>query len=101
MDECYGLSRSNFFSEGVFMGFINLSTNFSLILILIAGGRLISKGQLTPGTLTRFAIQSAFVGLGFSGLSSFYSDMTKSLDAASRHVERLICYLFGRILTVM
>jgi ABC-type multidrug transport system fused ATPase/permease subunit len=87
MDECYDLSRSNFFSEGMFMGFINLSTNFSLVLILIAGGRLIAKGQLTAGTLTRFAIQSAFVGLGFSGLSSFYSDMTKSLDAASRHVE--------------
>lgn len=85
MDECYDLSRSNFFSEGVFMGFINLSTNFSLVLILIAGGRLISKGQLTAGALTRFAIQSAFVGLGFSGLSSFYSDMTKSLDAASRY----------------
>jgi hypothetical protein len=28
--------------------------------------------------------QSAFVGLGFSGLSTFYSDMVKAVDAADR-----------------
>jgi hypothetical protein len=29
-------------------------------------------------------MQSGFVGLGFSGLATFYSDMVSSLDAASR-----------------
>ena len=46
---------------------------------------MISRNQLSAGSLTRFAIQSAFVGLGFSGLSVFYSDFTKALDSASRY----------------
>lgn len=41
------------------------------------------------GTLTRFAIQSAFVGLGFSGLSTFYSELLKSVDAAGRVFEQI------------
>ena len=42
---------------------------------------MLATGALTPGGLTTFAIRAGFVGLGFSGLSTFYSDMTKSLDA--------------------
>lgn len=84
MDECYSLSQQSSMSQGAFMAFINATTNLSLVAVLYYGGRLMAKGQMTAGDLTKFAIQSAFVGLGFSGLSTFYSDMTKSLDAASR-----------------
>jgi len=66
------------------MGFIGAASNLSLMAVLSVGGILISRKQMTTGSLTRFAIQSAFVALGFSGLSTVYSDFRKSLDAANR-----------------
>lgn len=78
------ISESSFHVQGTFMSFVNLFTNMSLIAILRAGGRLVNSGHLTVGSLTSFALQSVFVGLGFSGLSTFYSDTMKALDAASR-----------------
>lgn len=71
-------------AKGLFMSFLNITTNTSLLAILYVGGNMLRLGQITAGGLTRFAIQSAFVGLGFSGLSTFYSDMKKGLDAAER-----------------
>eukprot|EP01031_Cornospumella_fuschlensis_P028405 gene28405-34292_t len=70
--------------QGVFMSFLNISTNLSLAMVLRVGGAMVSRGEVTVGTLTSFALQSAFVGLGFSGLSTFYSDVIKALDAADR-----------------
>ena len=84
-NDCYDISTSNNFADGAFMGFLNMSTNVSLLLILFAGGRLINRGDMTAGSLTRFAMQSAFVGLGFSGLAAFYGDLGQSLDAAARY----------------
>jgi hypothetical protein len=66
------------------MSFFNLSTNLSLAAVLRIGGRMIASGELTIGSLTSFALQSAFVGLGFSGLAGFYADTMKALDAAGR-----------------
>ncbi|CAN0200405.1 unnamed protein product [Ectocarpus fasciculatus] len=85
-NDSYAISTSSHATEGAFMGFLNMSTNVSLLIILFAGGRMINRGQMTAGSLTRFAMQSAFVGLGFSGLSAFYSDLGLSLDAAARLV---------------
>ena len=83
-NDCNAMSTVGHLSDGAFMGFLNMSTNVSLLVILFAGGRMINKGQLSAGSLTRFAMQAAFVGLGFSGLSAFYSDLGHSLDAAAR-----------------
>ena len=83
-DDCYQLSRSSHFAKGAFMSFINMSTNTSLLAVLFVGGNMLAKKEITAGGLTKFAIQSAFVGLGFSGLSTFYSDFNRSIDSASR-----------------
>ena len=56
-DDCFSLSRKSHFGQGAFMGFIGLSTNISLMAVLNVGGGLIASGELTPGSLTRFAIQ--------------------------------------------
>lgn len=53
-DRC---SESKHFVHGSFMSFLNLATNGALIVVLQIGGQLIAKGQLTPGSLTSFAIQ--------------------------------------------
>ena len=56
----YNLSRARF------MSFINMTTNVSLCLVLYIGGNMLRKGQISAGSLTKFAIQSVFVGLGLS-----------------------------------
>ena len=71
------------------MSFINIATNVSLVAVLSVGGVLLARKELTPGGLSRFALQSAFVGLGFAQLSTAYSDFKKSLDAADRVFEQI------------
>jgi ABC-type bacteriocin/lantibiotic exporter with double-glycine peptidase domain len=66
------------------MAFTNLATNISLASMLFFGGRLIRSNKLTAGALSGFAMQSLFVGLGFSGLATVYADYVKSVDAAAR-----------------
>lgn len=82
-------AKKSHFAYGAFMAFINMTTNFSLGAVLFVGGGMLASGEMTAGSLTQFAIQSAFVGLGFSGLSTFYSDMVKSLDAAGRVFDQI------------
>lgn len=89
VSDCIGVSQNSHFAQGAFMGFINVATNASLFAVLCVGGGLIAKGKMTAGSLTRFALQSAFVGLGFSGLSNFHSDMIKAVDAAGRVFEAM------------
>ena len=83
-DESLSLASKYHSVQGGYMSFISIATNISLVSVLYAGGGLIKRGQLSAGSLTRFAVQSAFVGLGFAGLATFYTDMTKALDAAGR-----------------
>jgi ABC-type multidrug transport system fused ATPase/permease subunit len=78
------LSNKRFHVHGSFMSFINLFTNLSLIAVLQAGGQLVANGTMTVGGLTSFAIQSGFVGLGFAGLATFYSDIRKAIDSLQR-----------------
>ena len=79
------------------MSFINIATNVSLLAVLSVGGILISRKQMSPGSLTRFAMQSAFVALGFSGLSTVYTDFRKSLDAAQRYTNSSVFSIYFRL----
>jgi len=83
-DQCYELSAQAHYAQGGFMSFLNVATNASLLAVLFVGGGLIARGKMTAGSLTRFAMTSVFVGLGFSGLSTAHGDMLRSLDAADR-----------------
>uniref|UniRef100_M4C346 Uncharacterized protein n=1 Tax=Hyaloperonospora arabidopsidis (strain Emoy2) TaxID=559515 RepID=M4C346_HYAAE len=65
-------------ARGMFMGGLSLSVNCSLFSVLYFGGSLVGSGELTIGTLTSFALYSGFMGLGFSGLSSCFSEMKKT-----------------------
>lgn len=76
-------SNSANFVKGVFLGFVNLATNLSLVVILDVGGCMLQRGEITSGQLTQFAMQSVFVMLGFSGLSSFAGNMRRGLQSAT------------------
>jgi ATP-binding cassette subfamily B (MDR/TAP) protein 10 len=84
LEESHKLANKRYHASGSFMSFTNIATNCSLIAVLRYGGLMISRGELSVGTLTSFAIQTAFVGLGFSGLATAYSSFIKGLDATER-----------------
>jgi len=86
------LAKKAAFSRGIFMGGLSASANTSLFAVLFVGGSLVSKGEMTVGNLTSFAIYSSLVALGFSGLSSFASELTKGLASAERvfkYIDRI------------
>lgn len=107
------VSHKGHFAKGMQMGFMNLFTNMSLMAVLHTGGQIMAEGKMSAGDLARFAIQSGFgmthcsftntsltsnigllycvslVGLGFAGLSTFYSDMKHCLKSA----ERIFTYI--------
>jgi len=78
------LAKKMHFLDGATMSFISAGMNVGLLAVLFKGGQLIGSGSMSAGDLTQFALQSGFVGLGFSGLSRVWTDLTKSLDAADR-----------------
>lgn len=57
MDLNSALSEQRCHARGAFMAFINIATNTSLVAVLGYGGKLLADGSITPGVLTRFAIQ--------------------------------------------
>ena len=61
----------------------------SLLGVLFYGGTLVARGKLSVGALTSFAMYSATVGLGFSGISQVYSETSKALSSAQRVFEVL------------
>ena len=61
----------------------------SLLCVLYYGSVLVSRGHLSVGSLTSFAMYSATVGLGFSGISQVYSETSKALSSAQRVFEVL------------
>lgn len=87
------LAQSLFQVQGTFMSYLNLTTNASLILILYFGGMMLGSNEMTTGSLTTFAIQTGFVGLGYSGLSSSYRDFKLSLMACQRLIS-LFFFIF-------
>lgn len=45
---------------------------------------MVGTTSLTIGSLTSFLMYAFYVGISFGGLSSFYSELNKSLGASTR-----------------
>lgn len=61
-----------------------LSGNVIIISVLYYGGVMVSSHSITVGNLSSFLLYAAYIGVSIGGLSSFYSELNKSLGAASR-----------------
>merc|ERR1719245_2188179 len=51
------------------------------------GGSLVTNDVLTVGNLASFVLYSAYVGIGLSGVSTFYGEVMKGLGASTRPWE--------------
>ena len=67
-----------------FYGMTGLSGNMIVLTVLYYGGNLVTTDVLTVGNLASFVLYSAYVGIGLSGVSTFYAEMMKGLGASSR-----------------
>ena len=55
-----------------------------VLIVLYYGGSLVTSDVITVGNLTSFILYAAYVGFGFSGMSSFFAETMKALGASSR-----------------
>ena len=58
-----------------------------ILSVLYYGGSLVTSDALTVGNLASFVLYAAYVGIGLSGVSTFYAEIMKGLGASSRIFE--------------
>lgn len=71
-------------ARALFYGMAGLSGNIIIISVLYYGGVMVSDQTITVGNLSSFLLYAAYIGVSVGGLSSFYSELNKSMGAASR-----------------
>jgi len=84
MDRVLDISMKEALIQAQFFGMTGLSGNFIILTVLYYGGSLVTSDVITVGSLASFILYSAYVGIGLSGVSSFYAEMMKGLGASSR-----------------
>ncbi|XP_048520993.1 ATP-binding cassette sub-family B member 10, mitochondrial isoform X2 [Dendroctonus ponderosae] len=55
-----------------------------IISVLYYGGVMVTSNELSIGHLSSFLLYAAYIGVSVGGLSSFYSELNKSVGAAQR-----------------
>eukprot|EP00088_Acartia_fossae_P071392 TRINITY_DN9788_c0_g1_i11.p1 TRINITY_DN9788_c0_g1~~TRINITY_DN9788_c0_g1_i11.p1 ORF type:complete len:655 (-),score=72.17 TRINITY_DN9788_c0_g1_i11:343-2286(-) len=70
--------------QAKFYGMTGLSGNMIIITVLYYGGNLVTSDAITVGNLASFVLYAAYVGIGLSGVSTFYAETMKGLGASSR-----------------
>jgi ABC-type multidrug transport system fused ATPase/permease subunit len=75
--------------RGLFFSFIVTIMFGSLVFLLWYALGLVSKGEMTPGELTKFSFLTLFVGGSFGGIIEQYSQLQKALGATDRVLEIL------------
>ncbi|XP_049826142.1 ATP-binding cassette sub-family B member 10, mitochondrial isoform X2 [Aethina tumida] len=77
---CYKESKM----RGIFYAMTGFSGHVIIISVLYYGGILVATDSLTVGDLSSFLLYAAYIGISLGGLSSFYSELNKSLGSATR-----------------
>jgi len=84
MDGTASLASDSASADGLFMGGLSLAGFTSMLMVVYFGGSQVKDGKLSSGKLTAFAIHSSMVGLGASGLATFWKDLMAASMAAQR-----------------
>ncbi|XP_057654143.1 ATP-binding cassette sub-family B member 10, mitochondrial [Diorhabda carinulata] len=77
---CYKEAKARAF----FYGMTGFSGQMIIISVLYYGGVMVSSNEISVGRLSSFLLYAAYIGISVGGLSSFYSELNKSLGAATR-----------------
>lgn len=71
-------------ARALFFGLTGLTGNMIIISVLYYGGVMVSSQSISVGQLSSFLLYAAYIGISIGGLSSFYSELNKSLGAGAR-----------------
>ncbi|KAJ8920066.1 hypothetical protein NQ315_011720 [Exocentrus adspersus] len=77
---CYKEAKARAF----FYAMTGFGGHIIIISVLYYGGVMVTSHTLTVGNLSSFLLYAAYIGVSVGGLSSFYSDLNKSIGAATR-----------------
>jgi ABC-type multidrug transport system fused ATPase/permease subunit len=76
-------------TSAAFMSISSFAAFSALALVLWYGGRLVERGQMSPGGLTSFLIYTLTVALSLGGMSELWADLMRASGAAERVFELL------------
>nr|AVT42122.1 ABC transporter B [Lissorhoptrus oryzophilus] len=71
-------------ARAIFYGMTGFSGHVIIISVLYYGGVMVSSKEISVGHLSSFLLYAAYIGVSVGGLSSFYSELNRSLGAAQR-----------------
>ena len=85
----FGVVWRRILTSAAFMSVTSFASFTALALVLWYGGRLVERGQMTPGGLTSFLIYTLTVALSLGGMSELWADLMRASGAAERVFELL------------
>ncbi|KAM0793593.1 hypothetical protein ACM66B_001026 [Microbotryomycetes sp. NB124-2] len=89
VDKIFGLAKTEAWASGLFYGGTGFAGNTTLILLLLYGGSLVSRGVISVGDLTSLMVYTFYIGSSLIGLTSFFGTIMKGLGASARVFELL------------
>lgn len=89
VDKIFALAKTEAWASGLFYGGTGFAGNTTLIMLLLYGGSLVSRGVITVGDLTSLMVYTFYIGSSLIGLTSFFGTIMKGLGASARVFELL------------
>ncbi|KAK4055100.1 ATP-binding cassette permease mdl1 [Microbotryomycetes sp. JL201] len=89
VDKIFALAKTEAWASGLFYGGTGFAGNTTLILLLLYGGSLVSRGVISVGDLTSLMVYTFYIGSSLIGLTSFFGTIMKGLGASARVFELL------------
>jgi ABC transporter fused permease/ATP-binding protein len=83
----FALARKRIIAGGTFMGAASFASYCAAVLVFWYGGRMVSRGEMTPGALISFLIYTLIVAFALGGLAELWTDFMRAAGAAERVFE--------------
>jgi ATP-binding cassette subfamily B protein len=85
--DALGVARKRILTNATFMSVTSFAAYGALALVLWYGGRLVARGEMTPGGLTSFLVYTLMVAFSLGGMSELWAELMKASGAAERIFE--------------
>ncbi len=85
--DALAVARKRITTNATFMGVTSFAAYAALALVLWYGGRLVVRGEMTPGGLTSFLVYTLMVAFSLGGMSELWAELMRASGAAERIFE--------------
>jgi ATP-binding cassette subfamily B protein len=83
----FALARRRAFASGTFLACAATAAFAAAAVVLWYGGRLVLRGELTPGGLASFLVYTLFVAMSLGGIADLWANVLSALGATDRIFE--------------